>query len=460
MLLERIYTPGLAQVSYLVGDSAAGVAAVIDPRRDVGVYLDLSARHRVTLIAAIETHVHADFVSGAIELAAATGATIYAARLGESEFDHTPLDDGDVIEVGRVRLRAFHTPGHTPEHLSFLLYEGDDGPLGLFSGDSLFVGEVGRPDLLGEDQTDRLLEQLYETVFQRLSPLPDGLTVYPGHGAGSSCGRSIGSEPTTTIGQERIGNYAFRPRELDDFKKAIMEDMPPAPTYYPILKRLNKDGAPLLSTLSSGAALSPDDIAQAIEGGEPVVDAREPLDFAAGHISGTLSIGAGSSFVTWIGWLAPYDDPLRLILPSDEMFQEIQIELRRIGVDNVGGYLRGGIDAWVRCGRDVESYPVLNVDELNEALGENGDDMQVVDVRSLSEWRLGHIDGAHHQYLGEMFQSENGLPDGRPLAFICATGYRSNVAASLARRRGYRSVVNVDGGMDGWAAAGHPMTWR
>jgi hydroxyacylglutathione hydrolase len=458
MLLERIYTAGLAQVAYLVADEGFGVAAVIDPRRDVGTYLEIAARHGVEIIAALETHVHADFVSGALELAEATGARIYAARLGESEFSHVALDDGDEVSVGRLRLRAFHTPGHTPEHLSYLLFEdaGAGRPTALFSGDALFVGEVGRPDLLGDDATEALLEQLYDTVFERLSGLPDDVVVYPGHGAGSACGRSIGLEPSTTIGQERLGNYAFRPRSLGEFKLAIMEDMPPAPTYYPVLKRINKAGAPLLRTLTDGEAVTPEEIEHAIADGAAVVDTRPAGEFARAHILGTLSIGAGGSFVGWMGWLAPYDRALYLIMRSDGDFPELLTELRRIGVDHTSGYLAGGIDAWRASGREVDSYPEISVDELRERV-EHERDVQVIDVRSLSEWRLGHIAGADHRYLGTMFTGRNGLPDDRTLAFICASGYRSNIAASLAKLRGSQSVVNVAGGMDEWTKAGYPI---
>jgi hydroxyacylglutathione hydrolase len=458
MLMKRIYTAGLAQVAYLVADEDAGVAAVIDPRRDVGVYLEIAARHGIEIIAALETHVHADFVSGALELAEATGARIYAARLGESEFSHVALDDGDEVTVGRLRLRAFHTPGHTPEHLSYLLYEKAfaDRPAALFSGDALFVGEVGRPDLLGNDATDTLLVQLYDTIFERLSGLPDDLVVHPGHGAGSSCGRSIGSEPSTTIGQERLGNYAFRPRSLGEFKSSIMENMPPPPTYYPVLKRVNKVGAPLLRTLSDGEAVTPEEIERAIEAGAAVIDTRPPGDFARAHIPGTLSIGAGESFVGWVGWLAPYDRSLYLVMQSDDDYPELLTELIRIGLDHTSGYLAGGVDAWRATGRAVDSYPEISVHELRDTV-EDGEDVHVVDVRSLSEWRLGHIAGADHRYLGAMFTARDGMPDDRTLAFVCTSGYRSNIAASLAKLRGYRSVVNVDGGMDEWTRAGYPI---
>ena len=249
MIIDRVYTPGLAQVAYLVADEAAKVAAVIDPRRDIEAYLEWAAMRELRIEAALETHVHADFVSGARELAAATGATIYASRRGNQEFPYHPLDDWDEVAVGRLRLRAFWTPGHTPEHLGYLLIDPAAGPdpIALFSGDVLFSGEIGRPDLLGSAQIQELANQLYDTVANRLSRLPDEVVVYPGHTAGSPCGKKIGDAPQTTIGQEKRFNYAFQVRNKDEFVRTVMEGMPGPPAYYPTMKRVNKAGPVLAS---------------------------------------------------------------------------------------------------------------------------------------------------------------------------------------------------------------------
>ena len=366
MIVDRVFTPGLAQVAYLVADADAGVAAVIDPRRDVDAYLLWAATRGLTITAILETHVHADFVSGARELAAATGASIYASRLGNQEFPHRALDDGDEVGVGRFELQAFWTPGHTPEHMSYLLVDPTQGncPLALFSGDLLFVGEVGRPDLLGTEHTRALAAQLYDTVVHRLAPLHDDVVVYPGHTAGSSCGKKIGDAPQTTIGQERRFNYALQPSALasrDAFMDTVLANMPTPPTYYPTMKRVNRLGPTLLRDLPPGSPLSPEEVDRRIAAGALLVDARSPGAFARSHIPGSFFGGDGSDFVNWIGWLAPYDRDLILILDEDTRYAAVLTELRRIGLDTVAGYLADGIAAWVASGRPISAVPTISV---------------------------------------------------------------------------------------------------
>lgn len=459
--LDRVFTPGLAQVAYLVADEDAGVAAVIDPRRDVDVYLDWARAHGVRIGAILETHVHADFVSGAKELAAATNAPVYASRLGQEEFPHTPLDDGDEVTVGSVRLRAYFTPGHTPEHLSYLLLDParGDRPVALFSGDSLFVGDVGRPDLLGERATQGLAEQLYQTVVERFMPLPDDLVVYPGHTAGSSCGKKIGDAPHTTIGQEKLVNYAFQARSRDEFIASVLRGMPTPPTYYPVLKKVNKAGALLLAELPEGEPLSPDQVVARAAAGALVIDARTPEAFGMGHVPGAVFAGLGSNFVAWMGWLAPYDRDLILVLDNDEDYQEARTELRRIGLDRVAGYLQGGMEAWRAAGKEVVTLPQLSVQELAAWLREDGRRPVVLDVRSDDEWQSGHIAGARHQYAGEIARGQAAPVDGdRPVAVICGSGYRSSVVSSLLQTRGLKNLLNVSDGMEAWEAAGLPTT--
>lgn len=458
MIIERVYTDGLAQVAWLLGDVDSGQAVVIDPRRDPQIYVDIANDHGLRIVATLETHIHADFVSGVLELQKLTGADIYVARQGDYRFNHIPLDPGDILPFGGIRLRAYHTPGHTPEHLSYLLYttSNDTEPVGIFTGDALFVGEVGRPDLLGEDEQERLLQQLYQSVTQKFASLPDHVTVYPGHGAGSACGKNISDEPTSTIGQERISNYAFHARSLDEFRGAVMTNMPPAPTYYPVLKRINQKGAPPFENAQTGGPVAPERIEQVLSEGGVVVDVRSPYEFAAGHIPGTMSIGEGSSFVDWMGWVAPYDKPLYFVLPSDDDYRNITTDLLRIGVDEIGGYLQGGVDAWTASGRELDSYPVVTVDELRDELSQR-DDLQVVDVRSPDEWESGHIEGAHHAYLGSLIAGDTTLPQDGTLAFVCGSGYRANIGASVARLRGYQSVMNVDGGMSDWQEKNYPV---
>jgi hydroxyacylglutathione hydrolase len=458
---DRIFTPGLAQVAYVVTDEAAGVAAIIDPRRDVEVYLDWANNHGVRIAAILETHVHADFVSGAPELAAATGAPIYASRLGDQEFSHEPLDDGDTIQVGRLRLKALWTPGHTPEHLAFLLFDPEmgDEAQALFSGDALFVGEVGRPDLLGKEQTERLAGQLFHTITERLSRLPDSVVVYPGHTAGSACGKKIGDAPSTTIGQEKLTNYAFQARRKDQFVAMVLAGMPLAPTYYPTLKRVNKFGATPLAVLPAGDALTPDKVAARQAAGALVIDARTPQAFGAGHLPGAFFAGLGPNFVAWAGWLAPYDRDLILVLDDDAAFAEARTELRRIGLDRVTGYLAGGIAAWQEAGHATAALPQLTVQELHERLT-NGEPITVLDVRGDDEWASGHIAGAIHTFAGVIAQGAAipVTPDSGPIAVICGSGYRSTVASSLLQARGFDNLLNVSGGMTAWHEANLPMT--
>lgn len=458
---DRIFTPGLAQVAYLVADSAAGVVAVIDPRRDIDAYLDWANAHGVRIAAIFETHVHADFVSGARELAAATGAPIYASRLGHEEFAHTPLDDGDEIPVGAVRLRAFFTPGHTPEHLSYLLFDPAHGdqPRALFSGDSLFVGDVGRPDLLGAAATRGLAEQLYHTVVDRLATLPDDVIVYPGHTAGSACGKKIGDAPSTTIGQEKLVSYAFHAPSQEAFITRVLADMPPPPTYYPVLKRINKVGATLLADLPTGDALTPETVATRQAAGALVIDARTPAAFGAGHLPGAIFAGLGSNFLAWLGWLAPYDRDLILILDDEADFAAARTELRRIGLDRVAGYLAGGLGAWRAAGRDEVTLPQLSVRALQERLS-GGAPLAVLDVRGDDEWASGHIAAAEHAFAGLIAQGA-AIPldeEAGPIAVICGSGYRSSVANSLLQARGLRNLINVTGGMAAWQEAGLPTT--
>jgi hydroxyacylglutathione hydrolase len=455
MIVDRIYTPGLAQVAYLVADEAAGVTAVIDPRRDIETYREWAAERDLRIETILETHVHADFVSGARELAAATGATIFTSRRGEQEFPHHRLDDGDEVAVGHLRLRAFWTPGHTPEHLGYLLIDPDAGPdpIALFSGDVLFAGEIGRPDLLGPGQTQRLVEQLYDTVVNRLSQLPDDVIVYPGHTAGSPCGKKIGDAPQTTIGQEKRFNYAFQARSKEEFVQTVMEGMPRPPAYYPVMKRVNKVGPTLLRDLPAGKPLSVSEVAARQAAGALLIDARPADRFARGHIPGAVSVALGPNFAIWAGWLTPYDREVVLILDEDEQYEDALRELRRIGIDAVAGYLAGGIAAWQAAGKPVERMETVRVTDLSSCLSA----YTVLDVRDRTEWAAGHIAGAVNAPAGDLARGAAAPVNGSgPVAVICGTGFRSAVASSLLQQKGKHDIVNVEGGMDAWCAAGLP----
>ena len=461
MIIDRIFTPGLAQVAYMVADETSGELAVIDPRRDTATYIAWAAERGFQIAAILETHVHADFVSGARELAAVTGAPIFASRLGGQEFPHEPLDDGDEVAVGTLTLRALWTPGHTPEHLSYLAIDPAAGPdpVALFSGDALFVGEVGRPDLLGEAQTMQLASQLYDTVSDRLATLDDAVVVYPGHTAGSACGKKIGEAPHTTIGAERLFNYAFKTQTREAFITMVLAGMPQPPTYYPILKRINKAGPPLLSTLTDGEPLTPDLVATLLGEGALIVDTRSPGAFAEGHVPSAVFAGLGPSFAAWMGWLAPYDNDLVLILDDDGLFDDARTELRRIGLDRVRGYLAGGLPAWRADGREIVTLAEVTVQELAQRLENPANDLVVLDVRRDDEWDEGHIARAIHLFAGEIVQGADiPLATGSEVMLICGSGYRSSVTSTLLQARGLDRLTNVIDGMDAWYEASLPVT--
>ena len=457
MAIERFYTPGLAQIAYGVADPDHNVAAIIDPRRDVGVYLEWASDHGLAIVAVLETHVHADFASGARELATATGATVYAGRLGATEFPHNPLDDGDVVPIGRLRLNALWTPGHTPEHVSYLLFDPVQGnePLALFSGDVLFAGEIGRPDLLGAEKTGELVNQLYDTVFARLALLPDEVVVYPGHGAGSPCGKKIGDAAQTTIGQEKLFNYAFQARSRADFVRRVMEGMPRPPAYYPTMKRINKTGPALIRDLPAGEPFTAKVVRERQANGALVIDTREAAAFAAGHIPDAINVGLGANFAIWAGWLTPYNRDVVLVLPDDAAYAGARTELRRIGIDNVVGFLEDGFAAWRRLGFPVAALEEIPVSTLARRLANPGGAVRVLDVRDEVEWAAGHIPGAVNLSAGTLATGGKirVAPD-ETVAVICGTGYRSSVAASLLKQRGLRQVITVPGGMEAWTEAG------
>ncbi|MCA9876535.1 MAG: MBL fold metallo-hydrolase [Thermomicrobiales bacterium] len=456
MILDRIYTPGLAEVAYLVADDATGDVAVIDPRRDVDAYLAWAQERGLHISAVLETHVHADFVSGARELAAATGAPVFASRLGNTEFPHVALDDGDEVAVGGLRLRALWTPGHTPEHLAYLLYDPARGaePLALYSGDILFVGEIGRPDLLGPEAQQVLITQLYDTVEQRLQALPDDLVVYPGHTAGSPCGKRIGDAPQTTIGQERASNYAFQQPDRASFVERVMAGMPRPPAYYPVMKRVNKAGPRLLRDLPAGDALPAAAAAAQQAAGALVIDTRPAAAFAQGHIPGAVTLPLGPNNVIWAGWLTPYDRDVILVLASDTQFADVQTELHRVGIDRISGHLAGGMSAWRQAGFPLALLETIQPEELAARFGE----YRLLDVRDHTEWERGHLPGALNLPAGDLAQ-ERPAPDpvAGKTAVICGTGYRSALAASLLQQQGITEVVNVAGGLAGWQAAGLPL---
>ncbi|MCA9860097.1 MAG: MBL fold metallo-hydrolase [Thermomicrobiales bacterium] len=461
MIIDRVFTPGLAQVAYLVADERTGDVSVIDPRRDVQVYLDWANERNLRISAILETHVHADFVSGALELHNATGAPIYSSQLGDQEFDHRRLQDGNRVSVGELILEARWTPGHTPEHIVFLLFDpaSSESPQAMFSGDLIFAGEVGRPDLLGATHTERLARQLFQTLTHRIADLPDDLVIYPGHTAGSACGRKIGDAAATTLGAERQFTYAYQFDNEADFVQGIMDEMPAPPPYYPRMKLVNRVGPDPIASLPAGEAMTVDEVSAAVAAGALIVDARDERSFDRAHIRGSFYAGSGVDFVAWVGWRAPYDQPIVLLLDRDEDYQAFQTELHRIGIDAVAGYLDGGIDAWLDRGQPVDRLQALSPEQFQSML-QASDDVVLLDVRSRDEWKLGHIERARNEFAGDISAgAEVETGDAEIVMLTCATGYRSRVAASMLESRGVASLVQLDGGMDAWDAAGLPVAY-
>lgn len=464
MLFERFEVEGLSHYSYAVGCPGARTMAVVDPERNVEVYLEFARARRHTISHVLETHIHADYASGARELADRAGAEHCVSghdrgETYEASFPHRDLADGDAIEIGAVRIVALHTPGHTPEHLSFLVYDGArsrEVPELLLSGDFLFVGSLGRPDLLGEQAKLGLARQLYSSVRDRIAGLPDGLEVHPAHGAGSMCGAGMSGRPHSTLGYERLANPYLDPA-LDEerFVERILATVPPFPPYYLRMKQLNADGAPPVGAVSSRAH-APGEFHRLAGSGHVVIDLRDQLAFAGGHIPGALSIGEADTFVVWAAWLVPYETPLLLVAEDQRQADVAARALVRVGLDDVAGHLDGGIRTWRNHGWPVRQTPVLSVQELHERLA-SGAPIGVLDVRTGEEWERGHIDGAVNIHGGQVADRLGELPPGT-LAVVCDRGYRAGAVASVLERAGYDNVFNVTGGMSAWRGAGLPVT--
>jgi hydroxyacylglutathione hydrolase len=465
MLLERIEDKGLSQFSYVVGCEAAGEIAIVDPRRDVDVYLEFAASRNLTIVHVLETHIHADFASGARELAEVTGARLSLSAYDKGElyevaFPHEELRDGDTISVGNVTLRAVRTPGHTPEHLSFLLFDRTrhaDVPVVMLTGDFVFVGSLGRPDLLGEEAKVGLARQLYRSVRDRLAGLPDGLEIAPAHGAGSMCGAGMSGRPVSTLGFERVANPYLR-EHLDEaaFVTLILTNVPPFPPYYRRMKELNSRGPASLSGGPHPPAIPPSQFRELADEGYVVVDLRDQLGFGAGHIPGAFGVGAGTNLSTWASWVVPYDRPLLLVARNEGEARDAVRSLVRVGLDDVRGYLQGGIDAWIAAGLPLAQTTQWSPATLASRLS-SPDGLHVLDVRSDTEWAEGHVPNARHIMGGDLPHRVDELRGlGGTIAVMCGSGYRSTVAASVLERAGITNIVNVTGGMHAWKEARLP----
>jgi glyoxylase-like metal-dependent hydrolase (beta-lactamase superfamily II)/rhodanese-related sulfurtransferase len=459
MYFKQFYLGCLAHASYMIG--SAGEAAVVDPRRDVDEYLDEAKAQGLAIRYVIETHLHADFVSGHRELAERTGATIVFGRKAGAEFPHRAVEDGEEIRLGTVVLRFLETPGHTPESVSVLVFDSEAGsePRMVLTGDTLFIGDVGRPDLVGSRgfTAETMAGMLYESLHGKLLTLPDAVAVYPAHGAGSLCGRNMSKETSSTIGEQRAVNYALRPMAKDDFVRMMTTDLPEQPHYFSMDVEINRGGASPLAERALPPALSPAEVQRRADEGSIVLDVRPAAAFGNGHVPGAINIGLGGQFASWAGTLLDARRPVVLVTEDAAQVEEAVTRLARVGFQNVVGSLDGGIAAWDRAGLPLARLPQITVDELQAQIREGRPGLRVVDVRRRAEFEGGHVPGALHLPLDRLERDVSRLDTARPTAAICAGGYRSSAACSLLERHGFRDLVNVVGGTSAWIAAGHPV---
>jgi hydroxyacylglutathione hydrolase len=436
MELEVMVTPGLGDNSYLVASGDEG--AVIDPQRDVERYLALAASRGVSVRHVLETHVHNDYVSGAVELRAATGAEVAAPAGGMYEFDHRPMAEGDEVRVGDVRLAALETPGHTPEHLAYLLYgEGSDVPTGVLTGGSLMVGGAGRTDLLGEELTAELTRAQYRTL-RRLAALPDTVQVLPTHGAGSFCGAGPApKERTSTMAEELTRNRALSASDEVSFVEQQLTRLLAYPHYYRHMAQINRAGPRLLADLPRPGPMTANDVAERAEGGAWIVDGRPRRSFAEAHIPRSINVELRDDFASYVGWVIPFAAPLMLVLPEPEgeALEEASTQLHRIGYERLEGHLHGGVEAWLSSGRPVASYAVAGLEEWCRA-SRAGEVAHVLDVRQQVEWDRSHIPGSQHVFVGDLPDHLAEVPPDRKVWAACSTGHRASTAASLLDRAG------------------------
>jgi hydroxyacylglutathione hydrolase len=444
-MFERLSDEGLAQSSYLIACERTRTALVIDPRRDIDAFTSTATRHGLTIAYAIETHTHADFVSGARELAA-LGARVVAGPGAALRFPFHQAAHREVLRVGDVSIEVLHTPGHTPEHISLLVRE-PGSPARLFTGDTLFVGAVGRPDLLGADQARGLAGQLYDSLFGTLLSLDDAVEIHPGHGAGSLCGAGIGKAPHSTIGQERRFNPLLQQASKEAFVAAVLDDLPETPAYFSRMKEVNRNGPTVRGfgrAVPPPSPLAARDATALVEDGALVIDLRSPEAFAAGHPSGAMNIGFGPRIGFWAGWVVPPAMPLVLLAGDPDQAAEANRQLARLGFDDVVGYVDGGFDAWRAADGSISVLDRISARELRDRL-ERRERLTLVDVRSPHEWMGGHIDSAINIPVGDLPARAEELRGPNAVATICETGYRSSLASSLLVRAGVH-VVNVSDG--------------
>jgi hydroxyacylglutathione hydrolase len=455
MYFEQFYLGCLAHASYMLGSE--GEAAIVDPQRDVEIYLKAADDHGLKIRHIFETHLHADFVSGHLELAARTGAKIYIGAEAGATFPHVPLHDGSEVRFGKLCIKALETPGHTSEGICLVVTDEEKSPepWAVLTGDTLFIGDVGRPDLSKALTPQQLAGKLYDSLHGKLMKLGDHVLVYPAHGAGSLCGRSMRAERSSTIGTERLTNYALQIESREEFIRQLTDNLPARPEYFLEDAQINRTGAPALGALPELPPMAAAQVRELLQQGVFVLDVRPNADFAAAHIPGSVNIALSGQFASWAGTIVGLSARPVLVAESPEQYAEARLRLARVGIENSRGFLQGGIAAWKRAGFELAKLPQMTVDELSER--RHGRHLQMLDVRREGEWQAGHIEGAAWFPLDNFKVSAPEIDPSAPVAVHCQGGYRSMIACSLLRRAGVENVINVIGGFDAWRKEGLPV---
>ncbi len=454
MYFEQFYLGCLAHASYLLGSEGEGI--VVDPQRDVEIYLEAARKHGLQIRCIFETHLHADFVSGHKELAAKTGATIYIGRAAGATFPHVDVSDGFELHVGKLRINALETPGHTPESICLVVTDEEKSqqPWAVLTGDTLFIGDVGRPDLSNTHTPQQLAGLMYDSLHNKLLKLPDTVLVYPAHGAGSLCGRNMRSERSSTIGTERLTNYALQIKGRDEFIRQMTTNLPARPDYFLEDAAINRDGASSLSELPELRPLSATELKTMLESSAVALDVRPANEFAAGFVPGSVNIPLSGQFASWAGAVLGLSSRPVLVAETTEQLNEARLRLARVGIEDLAGFLEGGPGAWKQAGFTLQQLPQITAKELDSRSHDG--DVRILDVRRESEWEAGHIGGADWYPLDRFKAALPEIDQNLPVAVHCKSGYRSAIACSMLKRAGYNNVMNVIGGFDAWQEAKLP----
>ena len=448
MYFEQFYLGCLAHASYLL--ASQGEAVVVDPQRDVDIYLKAADEHGAKILHVFETHLHADFVSGHKELAARTGAKIYIGGRAGAKYPHVDVQEGFELRIGKSVLKVLDTPGHTPESICLVITDGEKSlqPWAVLTGDTLFLGDVGRPDLAKTHTPAQLAGMLYDSLHTKLLALPDDVLVYPAHGAGSLCGRNMRAERSSTIGTERLTNYALQIKSREEFVRQLTANLPTRPEYFLQDAEINREGAPSLADAREVTPIPAAELKSMLEDGIIALDVRPGDDFARGHVPGSINIALSGQFASWAGTVLGLSARPVLIADSAEQLSEAQLRLARVGIEDALGYLSGGVGAWKQAGFALAEVPQITVQVLQERL--QAQNSQILDVRREPEWHAGHIEGAAWWPLDNFKISPPEIDRDQPVAVHCKSGYRSMIACSLLQRAGFRNVSNVIGGFDAW----------